>query len=123
MNKKRTKKLLKILLCIVIISLIISLITSIASKIYIQKYKKIEKEYLNAASYIYENNAIEGATEKERIILTRKEINSLLTPPAIDNTCNGYVEIYPDNQGPEYKVYITCENKYTTKGYQEDRIL
>lgn len=123
MDKNSKKKLIRIMTHTVDILIIILIIILLVKLFYKNKYGQIEQKYIEAATYIYENNAIEGGINKEKIVLTRKEINSLLNPPVIDNTCNGYVIIYPDNQGPSYKAYITCDDKYTTKGYDEKYII
>lgn len=119
MNKLKYKKIFNLLLYLFDI-VVILLIVIFGYKLYFYyKYYTIEKEYIAAAEYLYENNAIADGYEKKKIVLTRREINSLLTEPAIDNKCNGYVIIYPDNQGPSYEAYIICDDNYTTKGYKD----
>lgn len=86
-----------------------------------RKYIQIENDYLGAAAFIYENNAIEDGTSKEKIILTRNEMNKFLKDPITSFECNGYVEIYPSNQGPTYKVFIQCKD-YITKGFKQEHL-
>ena len=80
------------------------------------RYNLIEKKYINAAKIIYEDNGIEDVSKVDRIIITRKEINYLLSKPILNNDCNGYVIIHVSNQGPTYDAYIKCK-KYETKGF------
>jgi len=116
------KILNKILSYIVDIVLIIAIIL-VAYKIYIRNtYEVIENEYIDAARFIYEENGIQSGIEVSQIVLTRREINSLLTTPALRNDCNGYVIIYPSNQGPDYEAYINCSDKYQTKGYDSKKL-
>ena len=75
---------------------------------FIDSYDKTsDKEFLNIAEYL------------NKIIITRKEMNSLLEKPILDYDCNGYVIIYPSNQGAKYEVYITCDDNYTSNGFDE----
>ena len=116
---KRFKNKLKLLLIIMIgIMLIISLLL-ISKYIGKKKYVAIEKKYLEVAEFIYENNVINLNNNLNKIIITRKEMNSLLEKPILDYDCNGYVIIYPSNQGAKYEVYITCGDNYTTNGFDE----
>ena len=73
--------------------------------------------YLAAAKTIYEENGIQHNQNTEKIVLTKREINLMLSAPSLKADCNGYVIIYPNNQGPTYKAYIKCANKYQTWGY------
>jgi hypothetical protein len=86
------------------------------------KYSEIEKDYIAAATFIYEENGIENAANISQIILTRREINLMLAKPALDDTCNGYVIIKPSDQGPEYKAYITCNGIYTSKDFNRKNL-
>ena len=86
--------------------------------IWIKRYNLIEKKYIEAARIVYEDNGIENISNIEKIILTRKEINYLLSKPILDNKCNGYVMIDVSSQGASFKPFIKC-NKYETKGFDK----
>ena len=80
------------------------------------EYHKIEKEYIDVATYIYTHDGFENAENIPRIIITRNEINFLLEDSPLDDKCNGYVIITLKNKKPQYKAFITC-NKYKTKDF------
>lgn len=112
------KKTAKIISYIIDILLVIAIIF-VCYKIYLKnKYGSIENEYLDAAKFIYESNGISDTTKVQKIVITRSEINSLLTTPVLSKDCNGYVIIYPNKQGPTFEVFIKCGNKYKTKGFE-----
>lgn len=108
-KKKLISNLIDVLLVVAIII--------VAYNIYIKNnYTRYENDYSDTARFIYESNGFENGTEVERIIITRQEMNSLLTKPALGNDCDGYVIIYPDNQGPTYEAYVKCKD-YISPGF------
>ena len=118
MNNTFSKKIIFILY-----GLLAILFSIFISRVYhYYKYYKIEQAYISAVEFLYENNAIANGYTKNKITLSRKEINSLLINPSLDANCNGYVDIFPCNQGPKYKAYIICKDDYVTKGFDDKHL-
>ena len=116
---KNMQNKIKMFFILMLAIMLLIAILLILKNINYKKYYDIEKDYLNVAEYIYENNVINLKDDLNKIIITKKEMNSLLQRPTLDYECNGYVIIYPSNEGAKYDVYITCDDKYTTDGFDE----
>ncbi|MBQ6840757.1 MAG: hypothetical protein IJO63_01395 [Bacilli bacterium] len=113
---KIKNKSIKILITILLIILSICTIAYLSK---LKVFKAIEKEYIDAAEYIYKEQALEDIQTKEEIILTRQEINILFTSAPLSADCNGYVIIVPNGQEADIKAYIKCADKYQSYNFDE----